>query len=92
MRPSLFALALLTGCRVATIVDYCAEEPADCLVCESDADCSFQGNDCTETVTCAHNQTGLAFIMIGCSDATTYQWPEAAACACVAAACTYAGD
>jgi hypothetical protein len=88
----LLPLFLLLGCRKATVVDYCADDPDDCLTCESDADCSFQGNDCTESVICAHDATGLSFIQIGCSEALTYSWPDDADCACVEGACSYTGD
>jgi hypothetical protein len=88
----LLLLCLLAGCRRATVVDHCAENPDDCLVCAQDADCSLQGNSCLPTVTCAHGQTGLAFVQIGCSEALTYAWPDAADCACVEDACAWVGD
>lgn len=78
---------LLLACRVATVVDWCVDNPGECDTCEADADCQYGGNPCTETVYCAHASASIAVIQIGCDEALEYAWPEPSTCACRAGVC-----
>ena len=84
---------LLVACpRPAEVVVACDEPTADtgsCRPCEDDQDCGFSGNPCTETVYCAHVDTPIAVIEIGCSAALEHRWPDDQQCACVSGACAY---
>ncbi|MBK8256315.1 MAG: hypothetical protein IPK82_27060 [Polyangiaceae bacterium] len=66
----------------ADVVVACDEAAEWCLPCTSDADCGFTGNNCTSTVYCAHRDAPIAVIDIGCSDETTYSWPDDSECTC----------
>lgn len=80
-------MILLLACRLATPVDACDLDPANCLPCSRDADCGYSGNPCLETVYCAHKDAQIAVIEIGCSSALEYAWPDEASCRCVENAC-----
>lgn len=85
---SLIVLALLlSGCRDATVIDACLEEPERCLPCAGDQDCTYQGNACTETVYCAHVEAEIPVVQIGCSGALEYDWPEPESCICQEGSC-----
>jgi hypothetical protein len=75
------------GLVKAEVVDSCVDDPELCPSCESDADCGFQGNACTDVVACAHHDAGLVFTEIGCSEALERRWPDDEACACVDQVC-----
>lgn len=78
---------LLAACRVATPIDACDLGEEYCPSCSSDAECSWGGNACTESVYCGHQDAGVAVVQIGCSKALEYRWPDAAACGCVEGVC-----
>lgn len=80
-------LLLLLACRVAEVTEPCLDDPELCPPCSSDDECSLQGNPCLETVACAHEDAGLAFVQIGCSKGTEYAWPEPEVCQCVDEVC-----
>ncbi|MEZ4380182.1 MAG: hypothetical protein R3A79_02450 [Nannocystaceae bacterium] len=85
---ALVAPALSCGGVVkAEVVDVCVDEPERCPACARDDDCSFQGNACTEVVVCAHDDAGLVFVELGCSEALERRWPDDEACACVDQVC-----
>ena len=73
--------------KAATPVDYCLEDPDNCPACAADADCSWSGNSCYDTVYCVSEGTELAHPMLGCSPALEHPWPEPEACACVDEVC-----
>lgn len=76
-------LASLLACATpATVVNWCDENPDGCPPCTSDAECVFQGNACTETVYCAHEDAEIAVVMIGCSEASEHPWPDPLECMC----------
>ncbi len=75
------------ACRVATTVNWCVENPGECATCETDGDCAYSGNPCTETVYCAHDAAEIAVVQIGCDAAIEYAWPDDATCACSAGVC-----
>lgn len=85
--------ATLSACqRDAQVVDYCVEHPGECPPCSNGDDCVFMGNSCLSTVVCAHRETDLAFVQIGCSSAQEYSWPPDDQCRCVDTVCTYYSD
>ena len=75
----------LLGCPRAEVVDYCTEE--DCPPCARDAECVFTGNACTDTVYCAHEDSEIAVVQIGCSKAQERRWPDPSACVCADTVC-----
>lgn len=87
-----FTLAF--ACRgQATPVDACdpAIDPpfvGTCSPCATDGACIFQGNPCTESVSCASIDDELAFPAIGCNESQEYSWPDDDECVCVAERCT----
>jgi hypothetical protein len=83
--------AIASACRVATVYEPCVDDPGSCPACAGDEDCSFQGNDCTESVYCAHLDAGLTFIEIGCLESAVYSWPPDDECRCVEAVCRWVG-
>ncbi|HGG57881.1 MAG TPA: hypothetical protein ENK31_08820 [Nannocystis exedens] len=85
---ALAALSLTCGGLVeAEVDDYCLENPDACPACASDDACVFMGNACTDQVVCAHVDTDLVFVQIGCSEAQERRWPQDEACACVEQVC-----
>jgi hypothetical protein len=74
------------------VIVACEDPPIDtgsCRPCAGDGDCAFSGNPCTATVYCAHVDTPIAVIDLGCSAALERRWPDDERCACVAGACGY---
>jgi len=95
----LWVAVVLMGCQgqadVVSICETTDEETRDtgefgvCHPCESDSDCVFTGNACTETVFCANRDDSIAVIEIGCSKALEYKWPDDEDCLCVDSECRY---
>ena len=78
----------LSGCRQATVVDGCDVSEEACLACSTSDECAFTGNECLETVYCAHVDAPINVIEIGCEDIAEYSWPDAENCACVEGYCS----
>ncbi len=93
-RLPLVALIVVGGLSVtcggivrAEVEDVCLDDDDTCPVCESDDECVFMGNPCTDYVACAHTDAELAFVDIGCSEALERRWPEPEECGCVQQVC-----
>lgn len=86
---TVLVVLLAPACRVADVFEPCVDDPGSCPACAGDDDCAFQGNDCTDSVACAHVEAGLAFIDIGCLEGSEYAWPPDDECRCVEAVCRW---
>jgi hypothetical protein len=86
---AVIAVAAAPACRVATVYEPCVDDPGACPACAGHDECSFQGNDCTDAVYCAHVESGLSFIEIGCVEASEYSWPPDEECRCIDGVCRW---
>jgi hypothetical protein len=86
---SVLIVSIAPACRLATVYEPCVDDPGSCPICSSDDECTFQGNECTDSVYCAHVDSGLSFIEIGCLEGSEYAWPPDDECRCVEATCQW---